>query len=102
MKMTYTTYTENFASIISPDEASFYTLLSDAAGDFVDDYDMDQAVSDYVDAINEVIRPLGVVTTVSGVSYCEFGADIDDDAVAAAASSVDGYDILQKNDISGK
>ena len=100
--MTATTYTDNFASVIDPNEASFHDLLCTAAGDFVDDYDMDKAVTDFVDAINEAIRPLGVVTTVSGVSYCEFGADIDGDAVAAAASSVDGYDILQKNDISGK
>lgn len=100
--MTYTTYTDNFASVIDPNEASFYDLLCTAAGDFVDDYDMDQAVSDFVDAINEAIRPLGVVTTVSGVSYCEYGADIDDEAVQEAARDVYVYDILQKNDISGK
>lgn len=96
--MTYTTYSDNFATFIDPAANDLKDLLDQVAGDFADDYDMDQAVSDYVDELNKAVNPLGVDVTVSGVAYCDYDADPDADAVREAALTVDVDDILQRND----
>lgn len=96
--MTSTTYADSFASIIDKTAGDFRYIIATAAGDFEDDFDIDQAVADYVDELNKAVNPLGVDVTASGVAYCEYGADIDHEAVAQAARDVDVYDILQRND----
>ena len=96
--MTSTTYTDSFASIIDKTAPDFRYIIATAAGDFADDFDIDQAVADYVDELNKAVRPLGVDVTASGVATCEAGADIDREAVAQAARDVDIDGILQRND----
>lgn len=96
--MTSTTYTDSFASIIDKTAPDFRYIITTAAGDFADDFDIDQAVADYVDELNKAVRPLGVDVTASGVATCEAGADIDREAVAQAARDVDIDGILQRND----
>lgn len=96
--MTSTTYADSFASIIDGAAPDFRYIITTAAGDFEDDYDIDQAVADYVDELNEAVNPLGVDVTANGIAYCEAGADIDQEAVAEAARGVDIDSILQRND----
>lgn len=95
--MTSTTCTDNFASIIDKTAPDFRYLL-DPTGEREDDFDLDQAVADYVDELNKAVTPLGVTVTASGVATCEAGADIDREAVAQAARDVDVDGILQRND----
>ncbi len=95
--MTSTTLSEHFPSIIDRKAPDFRYLL-DPTGELEDDFDLDQAVSDYVEEINKAVRPLGVDVTASGVATCEIGADIDRVAVEQAARDVDVDGILQRND----
>ena len=96
--MTDTTYADNFATVIDKSAPDFEYIVTTAAGDFEDDFDIDQAVIDYVDELNKAVNPLGVDVTTSGIAYCEYGADIDSDEVAQAARDVDVFDILRRND----
>ena len=96
--MTTAIYSEDFATIIDPTAGSFKNLLDTAAGDFADDFDLDEAVGDYVDKLNEAVRPLGVDVTVSGMATCDAGADIDRQAVEEAARKVGMYEVLQRHE----
>lgn len=96
--MTTAIYSEDFATIIDPTAGSFRDLLDHVAGDFADDFDLDEAVHDYVDELNEAVRHLGVHVTVSGMATCAADADIDREQVEEAARGVDAYDVLQRHE----
>ena len=96
--MTTAIYSEDFATIIDPTAGSFKDLLDHVAGDFSDDFDLDEAVGDYVDELNEAVRPLGVDVTVSGMATCDADADIDREQVEEAARGVDAYEVLQRHE----
>lgn len=96
--MTSAIFSNDFASIIDEAAPDFRYIITTAAGDFADDFDLDQAVSDYVAALDAAVSPLGVRVAASGVATCEAGADIDREAVAQAADTVDIDKILQDND----
>lgn len=95
---TITTFANNFATLIEPSAPDFKYILTTAAGDFEDDFDIDKAVEDYVEELNKTVNPLGVDVTNSGVSYCEYGNEPDIEAVRDAAIAVNVYDILYRND----
>lgn len=96
--MTTAIYSEDFATIIDPTAGSFKDLLETAAGDFSDDFDLDEAVSDYVDKLNQTVRPLGVNVTVSGMATCDADADIDRQQIEETAREVDIYEVLQRHE----
>ena len=96
--MTTAIYSEDFATIIDHTAGSFKDLLDNAAGDFAGDFDLDEAVSDYVDKLNDAVRPLGVEVTVSGMATCDADADIDRQQVEEAARGVDAYEVLERHE----
>ena len=92
--MTTAIYSEDFETIIDPTAGSFKDLLDHVA----DDIDLDEAVPDYVDELNEAVRHLGVHVTVSGMATCAADADIDRQAVEEAAREVDIYEVLERHE----
>ena len=94
--MTTAIYSEDFETIIDPTAGSFKDLLDHVA----DDIDLDEAVPDYVDKLNQAVRPLGVDVTVSGMATCDADADIDRLAVEKAAREVDMYEVLERHEVS--
>lgn len=96
--MTVTTFTDNFATLIDSSAEDFKSILTTVAGGFEKDFDIDNAVEDYVEELNKTVNPLGVDVTNSGVSYCEYGDELDIKAVHDAATAVNVYDVLNRND----
>lgn len=93
-----TAYVPDFETIINPSATSFEDIVRTAAGDFQDDFDIENATKDYVDEINKITNPLGVSVTESGQAYCSNNADIDDDAITEGVNNIDIYEILQRHD----
>lgn len=85
------------------DGLSAEQYLDVAAGDSSSDFDLDGASVDLVDAVNEILRPHGVITTVSGIAYCNSGVGPDlapHELSQLVHDSVDVYQILQNHDVS--
>ncbi|AKV55501.1 hypothetical protein BACT_1058 [Bifidobacterium actinocoloniiforme DSM 22766] len=99
---TKTEYTDGFASIVSAEAPGMDWILENAAGADAGDYDLDAALDDYMDRVNQVVNPLGLTVSRSGVAVCDADAEIDDEAVAEAARGVDVYEVLARHDVSGK
>lgn len=85
------------------DGLSAEQYLDVAAGDLSSDYDLHAASVDLVDAVNEILRPHGVITTVSGIAYCNSGVGPDlapHELSQLVHDSVDVYQILENHDVS--
>lgn len=73
----------------APDITHYVTWMLDDP----DDYDVDGIVDDYVAALAEAVRPLGLAVTRSDV-YAYVDADIDDDMVRETVEMVNPYPII--------
>lgn len=80
---TETVYTENIASLIDFSAGNLRYLFTEAAGDYVDDYDIDKAVRLFANDLTAQLAPLGITQVLdSGETRCPVNAEIDDDLVA--------------------
>lgn len=97
----YATYADNFATRIDRTAPSFEAILENVADD-PDDYDIEQAARDYVDALNEKLNPLNISVTISGPAYITdtSGNAPDEDDIDDAIDDIDINDILLNNAIS--
>lgn len=97
----YATYSDNFAHRIDRTAPSFEAILENAADD-PDDYDIEQAARDYVEALNEKLNPLNISVTISGPAYITdtSGNAPDEDDIDDAIDDIDINDILLNNAIS--
>ena len=97
----YATYADNFATRIDRTAPSFEAILENVADD-PDDYDIEQAARDYVDALNEKLNPLNINVTISGAAYImdTSGSTPDEDDIDEIIEDIDINDILLDNTIS--
>ena len=97
----YATYADNFATRIDRTAPSFEAILENVADD-PDDYDIEQAARDYVDALNEKLNPLNIDVTISGAAYITdtSGNTPDEDDIDEIIDDIDINDILLDNAIS--
>ena len=97
----YATYSDNFAHRIDRTAGSFESLLENVADD-PDDYDIEQAARDYVDALNEKLNPLNIDVTISGWASVmdTTKPTADEDTIDEIIEDIDINDILLDNTIS--
>lgn len=76
----------------APDIDHYVTWMLDNPND----YDIDGIVDDYVAALAESVRPLGLVVTRSDI-YAPQDADIDGEAVREAVAAVDPWPIVLRH-----
>lgn len=87
----------DYQTVISPSASSFRSILEDVANKFEDDYDIDQATADYIDAIAQAIKPYGYTLTASGIATFYPYKGYDREGATEAAKDIDVFEMLEKN-----
>lgn len=100
--MTMTTYSDSIARMIDPTAGTLADILEYEAGDYIDDYDIDEGARRYAQKLDYELEPLGIMVTADGHAYCDDKADIDDELVEGTIRGIDVYEILDSVDQSIK
>lgn len=95
-------YSEDIARMIDPTASTLASILEDEAGDYVNDYDIDEGARRYAQKLDYELEPLGILVTGDGKAYYDEQYDPDDEQVKSLMRRIDIDEILDSVDVTIK
>lgn len=92
-------YSDNIARMIDPAHSTLAAILEEEAGDYVDDYDIDEGAKQYIKKLDYELEPLGLFVTDDGKVYIYDDVTPDDELVESTIQGIDIDEILDSVDI---
>lgn len=92
-------YSDDIARLIDPTYSTLSAILKDEAGDYVDDYDIDEGARRYAQKLDYELEPLGIMVTDDGKAYYDEQYDPDDEQVISLIRGIDIDEILDSVDL---